>query len=94
MKRKGKNGQKKKKKAGQKPVGAQMQGCPVFLQTHTGKTPGIKKDTCSGLADVSVQGSAGRTANLGLLFDFDGSVNFKKAGNKGQAKGKCGPEME
>ena len=78
MKRKRKNGQKKKKKAGQKPVGAQMQGCPVFLQTFTGKTTGIKKDTCPGLADVPRKGSARRTANLGLLFDFDGSINLEK----------------
>lgn len=71
-----------------------MQGCPVFLQTFTGKTPGIKKGHLPRPCRCSGARIYGRTANLGLLFDFDGSINLKKAGNKGQAKGKCGPEME
>jgi hypothetical protein len=69
---------KRKRKLGKSRSGCGCKAVRYFCQSFTGKTPGIKKDTCPGLADVPVQGSAGRTANLGLLFDFDGSINLKK----------------
>lgn len=79
-KRERKNSQKKKKKADQEPVGAEMQGCPAqsgkFLIETENKMG--KSGTLVLALHLFPRWEAGRLAKLGLLFDFDANVSLLK----------------